>query len=319
MDVLTELGVEVAAADQHHLSLRHRGTEHTFRLVQRSRSPRPSEIHDADLADVLVVAPTLSAKVRSKLKAIGASWVTGSRQVRLRFPDHEVAESVVEPDPPSTAPVLPLRGTGAFAVLRRMLTGEPTSQVALAQATGLTQARVSQVLSALTDAGLTVRTARGWGIADQERALHAWVAQYPGSGGVTTYWRGLEDPWSQTLATLQILSRDAIVSGDPGADILAPWRQPVQAVIYATKLSDLTPIGLVQVGTRAQASLVMCAPDDHTVWPTRALPARFRDRDIQLADPLQVLWDVLAVNDSDSEQAGEQLRQWLKRQVIMSG
>lgn len=319
MDVLTELGVEVAAADREHVSLRHRGTERTFRLVQRSRSPRPSEIQDADLADVLMIAPSLSAKVRSKLATMAASWVTGSGQVRLRFPDQEVVEAPVEPDVPSTTALLPLRGTGAFAVLRRMLTGGPASQVALAQATGLTQARVSQVLSVLTNAGLTAKTTNGWTVIDEELTLSAWLKQYPGPGGVTTYWTGLEDPWSQTLAALRMLPPDAVVSGDPGADIIAPWRQPVQAVIYAAKLNDLMPAGLVQVGTRPQASLVTCAPDDRTVWPTQALPARFGGRDIQIADPLQVLWDVLTVNDSDSEQAGGQLKQWMKRQVTVSG
>src|SRR5207245_1486181 len=135
------------------------------------------------------------------------------------------------------SPPFPGRGTAIFAVLRRLLvSGGAIRQAELASTTGVTQPRVSQILSALTKGGLVKRRRDGWQVADWEDVLQRWLAQYPGPGGITTYWMGLDDPWSQALAALSALPAGSAVSGDLGADLLAPWRQPHRATLYAPAL-----------------------------------------------------------------------------------
>ena len=58
------------------------------------------------------------------------------------------------------------RGTGTFAVLRRLLLQRRWRQVELAAMSGVTQARVSQILNLLKDEGIAIRDGDGWGVTD---------------------------------------------------------------------------------------------------------------------------------------------------------
>ncbi len=265
-----------------------------------------------------MIAPKLSASSQEKLRGLGWSWVTDAGQMYLQF-----ADQIVTYPPPGTGSVrsagaakpASVRGIGVFAVTRRLLVSAPASQVELASTTGLSQPRVSQILNALVKDGLVEREDRRWRTVDWDAGLHLWLQNYPGPGGVTTYWTGLDDAWPQMLTALRALPDDTVASGDQGADLLASWRQPRRAVVYVRTLRDLGPTGLVQVGGTSAATLSVCAPADQSVWPTEPIRRTFGNHEILVADPLQVLWDIQADASEDSSQAAERLTQWLKQRV----
>ncbi len=308
--------VDVSSVEHDRLVLRHAGQLQAFKIHRRSRPPRLSELAPPLTADAIFVAPSLTASSEAKLRKLGWSWVTDAGQLHLRFTDHvvEQADAMKTATPESKRTRLPVRGTGTLAVLRRLLIQPRWRQVDLAAATALTQARVSQVLSMLSEAGLAARDSDGWGVTDWDRALQAWLSSYPGARGVTTYWSGLDDVWSNTLRALDGLPDDAVVSGDVAADMVAPWRQPRSATIYVPMMDNLARTALVAVTAPADGTVAVCVPDDRSVWPIEPIQRTFRDRTLHVADPLQVLVDVGREEDPDSAPAADHLTDWIKHE-----
>ncbi|HVV77169.1 MAG TPA: hypothetical protein VHC43_14155 [Mycobacteriales bacterium] len=268
-----------------------------------------------------MVAPSLSVSAEARLRELGWSWVTDAGQLHLRFPGHAVDAAGNRGRParaPTSSARRSARGVGTFAVVRRMLLVSHSRQVELAAATGLTQPRISQILNRLAADDIVARDENGWTLTDWDRALQAWLSSYPGPRGVVTYWSGLDDVWSSTLTALDALPDTAVVSGDAAADLLAPWRQPRLATVYVTSMDDLGATGLVQVTPRSEGTVAVCVPDDRTVWPTAPITRTFRDRTINLADPVQVLRDVRLAEDDDARQAAERLVDWIKNQYVVT-
>jgi hypothetical protein len=79
-------------------------------------------------------------------------------------------------------------------------------------------------------------------------------------------------------------------------------------------MGDLTSTGLVQVAAPTDRTVAICVPEDRTVWPTESITGTFRDRLINVADPIQVLCDVTRTHDEDASQAAERLIVWIKAQ-----
>lgn len=188
MESLVRADVDVASVDADRLVLRHGGHTQAFSLHRRSRPPRVSELARPATADAMLVAPSLTASAEAKLGKLGWSWITDAGQLHLRFDDHvvDMAASLKTSRRESNTLRLGARGTGTFAVLRRLLVQPRWRQVPLATAAGLTQPRVSQVLTVLSEVGLAARDSDGWGVTDWDRALQVWLSSYPGPRGVTT-------------------------------------------------------------------------------------------------------------------------------------
>jgi hypothetical protein len=316
MEAFADAAVDLTSIDSGRIVLRHADCARSFRLHQRVRPLRPSEVSAPLTTDALLVAPSVTASVEARLRQLGWSWVTDDGRLHLRFGDHVVDNAGPSPSPriESQAMNLPARGTGTFAVLRRLLVRPHWRQVQLAEASGLTQARVSQVLAGLSDAGLVARDSDGWAVTDWERALQIWLLSYPGPRGVTTYWSGIDDVWSNTLSALDGLPDQAAVSGDVAADLLAPWRQPRSATIYVSAINNLAGTGLVQVTARDEGTVAVCVPRDRSVWPLEPIDRTFRDRKIHVADPFQVLNDIVSADGEDSASAAERLTTWIRHE-----
>lgn len=316
-DVLAAAGVALLAADDDTVDLRHEQSRRRFGVTRRARSPRPSELRPPDGPAALLVAPHLTTAAQRRLRELGWSWVADTGQIHLRFPDADFdVEPTVRTSPILANPADPLarRGVGVYAVLRRLLTtptGTRVRQIDLAASTGLTQPRVSQLLTVLTQAGLVASGDGSWRVTDPQRALDEWLAGYPGPGGTRTHWAGLDDMWSQTGQLLDALPVGSVVSGDAGADALAAWTMPQRAVIYARSLPDLTMTGLVPVTNPQEATVSVCVPRDRTVWPREPLLRQVGDRDVLVADPVQVLWDLARTGHSDAAQAVDRLHAWV--------
>jgi hypothetical protein len=316
MESLADADVDVASVEPDRLVLHHDGQTQAFTIHKRSRLPRLSELAAPATPDAVLIAPRLTAPSEGKLRQLGWSWVTDAGQLHLRFDDHVVDKAASEKTTKNAVPpsLLVARGIGTYAVLRRLLLKPRWRQVPLAETTELTQARVSQILSRLSDAGLAARDGDGWGVTDWDRALQVWLSSYPGPLGVTTYWSGLDDIWANALTALDALPDDAVVSGDVAADLIAPWRQPRSATIYVPAMRNLARTGLVQVSASTDGTVAVCVPDDRSVWPTEPIDRTFRDRTIRVADPLQVLSDTVREDDADSASAAERLITWIKHE-----
>lgn len=122
----------------------------------------------------------MSAQVRARLLEAGWSWVSDKGHVHLRFPG-----AVVDADPTAPQVVRPpkppvrARGVGGFAVLRRIIEapeGTAVRQVDLAATTGMSQARVSQLLSLWRRDGIVEGGRAAWQARDRARALDVWLA-----------------------------------------------------------------------------------------------------------------------------------------------
>ncbi|WP_152647989.1 MarR family transcriptional regulator [Demequina sediminicola] len=100
-------------------------------------------------------------------------------------------------DPVSQAPVGRLRSAwGRWALMRALAVDEtPRSQADLARAIGISQPAVSMALKDLD--GTVERTSAGWRALDPEQMWDAFLDEYPGPGGFTTYWYGLESITTQ--------------------------------------------------------------------------------------------------------------------------
>jgi hypothetical protein len=209
--------------------------------------------------------------------------------------------------------------------LQSLLVRPALTQAALAELTHLSQPRISQILKALAGAGLVEKIGGGWAPRDLDGLLRHWLDTYPGPGGVSTYWSGLDAPRDQAKTVIRRLSRDAastsatgepaaVVSGDVAADLIAPWRTPIRAVIYARAGADLTEDGFTPVGND-EATLELVVPHDSGVWSQGLGRQAGRTFDaLPTAGPLQVLWDLMRAPGPDRAEAVAALWEVLREQ-----
>ncbi|WP_166790466.1 MarR family transcriptional regulator [Cryobacterium tagatosivorans] len=196
---------------------------------------------------------------------------------------------------------------GRWAIMRAcILDGEPRSQIELARETGVTQSAVSKSNSALD--GLIVRSAAGWRATDRSAPWDMFMAEYPGPGGVTTYWYGLDSVPEQSKAVVAAGTSagvHVVSSGDSAADELAPWRVPARAVVYAKSGIALDKLGFAQTSGE-RATLQFAVPADHTIWATAAFWAQRTN--MAAVDPVIAAWDVRRAGGPDADEAVERIR-----------
>ncbi|WP_204133771.1 hypothetical protein [Phycicoccus sp. CSK15P-2] len=211
-----------------------------------------------------------------------------------------------------------------------LLTGHAQTQSDLAGHAGIGQPRASQILTDLADRGWVARARHRrvtWQVSHWDALLDWWLASYPGPGGVSSHWLGLEEPMVQVRAAYDVLdaaspaaepSQEQLhptLGGGLAADEYAPWAVPAHALLYAPVHADLTPAGLTPVAEQ-DATLTVTVPRDPGLRPAGAL-ARFGrtlapGTPLPLTDPFQVLWDLTSARTVDSDQAAGVLREHLR-------
>ncbi|WP_009472977.1 helix-turn-helix domain-containing protein [Rhodococcus sp. JVH1] len=198
-----------------------------------------------------------------------------------------------------------------------LLAGRPMTQIDLAATLQVTQQSVSH---ALRRHPFAERTDHGWSIVQRGEALERWLSEYPGPGGVSTYWYGL-DPVVRQADSVAAWSTAAGVAclrtGDVAADEYAPWRLPAIARLYSRELLDLTAAGFTPA-TDTEYTMVVTVPEDPTLWGTAAAAAAARppgamavvpaEAPVVRVDPIIALHDVLAGPGPDAAEAAEHLR-----------
>jgi hypothetical protein len=323
-----DAGVDAVPVDARYVSLREGSHAQRLRLHIFARPLSPSDVRnliDRHPEPGLLVVPAATAAVREAIEHAGWSWLingtTGVRGVlRLGAGQVTVGEKQTSQDEPVPGRPGPVPW-GSLSLVRRLLQRPVTTQQMLAATAGVSQPRVSQTLTTLAGVGLVARRGGGWVVLDFDGLLRWWLDRYPGPGGISTYWFGLNAPQDQARAALDLLwtcstgateaagGEPAVLSGDVAADLLAPWRTPVRAVIYARVGADLGAAGLTPSGAE-EATLELTLPQDHGVWspPGNGGEAIGRpSATLPLADPVQILWDVRRGPGPDSDEAAERV------------
>lgn len=282
---------------------------------------------------VLVICPTASPAVRERAVQLGISVIAENSE-SAAGPDGHLVIGPTEIVPlgrrvsnPDGAAGLERRDRrlawSEWAVLRTVLLGAAATQAEIAGQAGVSQPRVSQLLTKLGRQGFVERRpGEGWTALDRDRAIRHWVDGYPGPGGVTTYWYGLESPIRQSLDVVRLLQAAetarpgrVLISGPVAADAVAAWARPQLAIVYARQGADLSVTGLTPSAPDL-ATIQLVVPEDASVWshPDRAWRRAGQDPapgGLPLADPLQVLHDVRRSGTSDADQSADRLHRLL--------
>ena len=312
IDLLAALGAQVEVRDARTVTLSIDGQRTIARVHVRRSVPSRWDIQrdvDVDRAGggdagiLLYVVPQATAaltKVASNDSRIAVVSVS-DRVVILAGMRMEVSVPGLFMAPRNA--VAPRRGRiawGRFALLRTLLrTSRPRTQIELATECGVSQVAISHSLRVLGNA--VVRDESGWRAVRPEMLWEKFLAEYPGPQGITSYWLGLEPIVRQANAVMAAtVELGCLVSGDTAADLIAPWRIGIKAVVYARSGVGLARFGFAET-TRASATLEFVVPADPTIWATALAWAPKMSHTV--VDPVLVAWDVQRIGGPDAAEA----------------
>ncbi|NQX14138.1 hypothetical protein HQQ80_21130 [Microbacteriaceae bacterium VKM Ac-2855] len=316
VDMLERAGIEQRPDGPRHLLIHMNGAAVRTVVLPRSRTPTPADVQrdreDAERAGddaILYVVDRASDSLLRTAREnvdVGVIWREAGL-LTVGSVEHTVGRRLVDQSQSK-------RGRapwGRFAVARLLLRPtEPQTQSALARSAGISQVGVSKALASL--GALVVRTDRGWAAVDAGDLFDKVLAEYPGSGGLSTFWYSLDDPTSNGLMALDTVAHIVgsgeeaamLLSGDLAADEYAPWRRPTSALLYAKAGFGVWIPGFAS-SAPDRANVEIRTPRDPTVWRTaeawRDHPAVPMSKPV--VDPIIAAHDVNATARSDSGEA----------------
>jgi class 3 adenylate cyclase len=324
-EILANLGVLVEPLGPRDVRLSTLDCTRDALLLEMPSVLTPSRAAALPAGPGLVVAPRASRTAVAEAARSHWGVITAAGDVDLRG----LGLPVVISQEPAPHAATSRRGPlpwGSLVAVRRLLAAlEPVTQSRLSKMTNLSQPQVHRALAPLVRAELVTRETAGFRVTDLSGAIQWWLAHYPGPRGVRSYWTGLSSPVTQAEHLIARLQGDdagtstthrpaehtalgrAALSGDAAADLIAPWRRPVQALVYAERPRSLKSFGLVPAASANSATLVLVSPQDPGVW----LPQPWPGVPLPVADPLQVLYDLRQAPGADSAEAADQWRKAL--------
>jgi hypothetical protein len=317
---LEENGIAVLPIDSEHVRLTDDDHSAVFFVLTIPRVARTHDIKPAPERHALLVAHSITSEALDRAWAAGWSVVTDEGAGRLRLAQRTLrfdsADSTQAPRRPRGRP-----GRSVFSVVRALFALEDGArQDEIAEFAHVGQAAVSKALNRLADRDLVGRGEHGWEVTDRVGAVSWWLAHYPGPGGIETHWFGVDPINEQAYRAYEALGRkraNPVVSGDVAADLVAPWRTPRRASLYAQRGADFSAIGLTP-SDASRSTLTLVLADDPGVWPISKVPVLIEMRghgDIARANAFQVLYDL---SRSPGPDAGEALQAW-RTWMIESG
>ncbi len=324
------VATKVCADSAEHVLVQLDGVAAEFVMHVRERAPYPAEV--ASLRNVaashracwrvpgpltpLLVTRYIAAPLGSRLTAAGWSWIDAVGNCDLRGAGLRVHVRTSDRPPPRPGR-LPL-GPANLVIIRTLLGGSATRDWTtgdIAVRTGASTVVVTQTMRKLEALALCSHSARGSWAVDSAALLDRFLGEYPGPQGAERYYYGDVDLYS-VAAWLSASYRVAIaISADVGPDLVAPWRIPTTLIVYAQPTVRMPPdAGLVAVPSIGAANVVQIFPKDQSVFPRSSfLRAAAAHGDIQLADPVQMIWDLGRLGGEDRDHAAHEMRQWLNR------
>jgi len=314
--VLEEHGIAVVPVDREHVRLDDDEHAAVFFVLTIPRMARTRDIRPAPERHALLVADAITSEALERAWANGWSVVTDDGAGRVRL-----AERTLRLELPTSAPKHKRPrgrpGRGVFSVVRALFAMEDAArQEEIAEFAHVGQAAVSKALNRLADLDLVARRPHGWEVTNRAGAVSWWLANYPGPGGIETHWFGVESVSDQAYRAYATLDREGarpLMSGDVAADLVAPWRTPRRATLYAKRGADLNQAGLTPSDASA-ATLTLVLPQDAGVWPASKAPVLIKMHshgDVARANAFQVLYDLSRSPGPDVDEALQAWRSWM--------
>ncbi|HEY0868868.1 MAG TPA: MarR family transcriptional regulator, partial [Acidothermaceae bacterium] len=281
--------------------------------------PRLARTHDIRAApqrDALLVAHAITSEALERARTNGWSVVTDDGAGWVRLAERTLHfETTTAADAPKRPPGRP--GRGVFSVVRTLFTMDEDGahQQEIAEFAHIRQAAVSKALNRLAQLDLVARGPNGWQVINRAGAISWWLENYPGPGGIETHWFGVDSIREQAYdayAALDQMHARPLISGDVAADLVAPWRTPRRAVLYAKRGADLSSVGLTP-SYAPTATLTLVLPQDLGVWPLPKAPAliEMQGHHVARANAFQVLFDLARSPGPDVSEALEAWRTWM--------
>jgi hypothetical protein len=314
--VLEEHGVAVLPVDGEHVRLDDDHNSAVFFVWTIPRLARTHDIRPAPERYALLIAHAITSEALDRARSNGWSVVTDDGDGWIRLAERTLHfESKHLPGAPKRPRGRP--GRGAFSVVRALFAMEEgAQQKEIAEFAHVGQGAVSKALNRLAALNLVARSQHGWEVTDRRGAISWWLENYPGPGGIETHWFGVDSISEQAYRAYIALDQThwrPVVSGDVAADLVAPWRTPRRAVLYAKHGADLSSIGLTP-SYAPTATLTLVLPQDLGVWPLPKVPVLIEMQghgDVARANAFQVLFDLARSPGPDADEALEAWRTWM--------
>lgn len=262
------------------------------------------------------MAPYVSSTVGRRLSDAGWSWADSLGNLDLRSSGLRLHQRMSSSPPKQRQRTLP-GGSGGTAIIRALIGLHPDQSdemgaTALAAQAGVTQPRASQVLHQLLDLDLVDMRDGRWE-PDRERLLDRFLAEYTGPKGSTSLCYSIDSPMDVAIraTTLQSGPSRLAVSADCGPDLIIGWQRPSVVIVYAERGIDIGRVDLVAAQGHHDANVIVRMPNDKSVYPNPQLVSQIKGVELQLADPTQMIWDLMDLGGEDRLEAAGELRRWL--------
>ncbi|MEE9416670.1 MAG: hypothetical protein V3V01_15405 [Acidimicrobiales bacterium] len=294
------------------------GSPALFAVELKERAPYPGEVPSmaplldclAEVGAPLLLVPYVSESLGRVLSEAGWSWIDAEGNTDISERGIRIQRRVsTSPPAKKNGTELPT-GAGSWSIIRSLISdGFAESATETASRAGVSQPRASQILAQLTETGFVKREARSRWIGNQDLLLDAFLDQYSGPGGSTSWFYSLGTP--TVVVEKAALSGSpshapVAVSGDVAADRIAPWRTPTHATLYSAEPIDASKLGLVAAKGADDANVEIIIPADGSVFVESEETEK-----LLLVQPTQVIWDLLRLGGTDREEAAGRVREWL--------
>lgn len=290
---------------------------HVFAIKRQGRAPYPNELPRfesfgealAEFGIPLLITEHITRQTGEKLTGLGWSWADNDGNIDIRARGLLVKQRKLARKKRRSSPTLPL-GPSSLRLIR-WLASRPASTwrtSEMASRSGASVSTVSQVMRRLGSQDLAERVARGDWYVRSAPLLEQFLRDYEGPGGESRYFF-FAGPVAQATRVLVEAPEgpNFAISGDVGADQLAPWRAPTHSIIYARRWFEVPSLpGLVRADSQHSANITLVVPSDETLFLTEETLAA---RPLPLAHPTQIMWDLIRLGGEDRIEALEPVRE----------
>lgn len=299
------------------------GNKARFVVLQRQRAPYPGEVEA--LASThqelsthgvpLLSAPFITESLGARLNKAGWSWADDLGNWDIRAPGVLLQRRVANKPTTTRQRKMP-RGPGSLKIIRWLANHATEASIGateLAETVGITRPRATQVLQALADLELCEKVGRGEWTAKREALLDAFIEQYRGPGGTEQHFYSLRPPGeaATTLAEkIESTKSSWVISADVAGDLIAPHRRPSHLIVYGSGYSLRTPDDWVEAHGREDANIIVRSAADESVSGF-GLTRQLGEATLPLADPTQIMWDLIELGGEDRLEVAEKVRTWI--------
>jgi hypothetical protein len=290
----------------------------TFVVEQRRRAPYISELLALIARQVdagsdgmpMLVAPYVSASLGDALIEAGWSWADANGNFDIRASGLRWRQRLTSGPSRRRRARLP-QGNAGTAIVRWLLTSAdvtaPIRQSELAEIAGVSQPRVSQILSRLVDLDYVIREGRQLRLGSPEPLLDQFVEEPALLRGEVFYGSSAAPLRDVARVALQIGDRVA-VSADIGLERLASYRQATHVVFYGAQRPNWGKLA-AEESPPDSATLIWRVPEDRTILGTTQ-SGTCGGGELRCVDAVQLMVDLRELGGADRLKAADVLRSW---------